>query len=201
MQLGGDRRAAWQDKAAQRCQTFVDLVDFGFKPFDLARGDPKRAFRAPSIFGRAEVGAEIEEIVLNTAQCCIQFLVRTGAGDFDADKTDHGVGFVDCTVGFDSRVMLRDTVAVAKDVSPGRRRACIFLSVVPLRPSGDHHNDGEQQQGEALQHNSRAHDPIACLRLKSPPRAIVKMPKNSTPKVASMAKIINGTRNPDIQAA
>ena len=51
----------------------------------------------------------------NTAQCCIQvFLVCTGAGDFDADKTDHGVGFVDCAVGFDSRVMLRDTAAVAK---------------------------------------------------------------------------------------
>ena len=69
MQIGGGRRAARQHEGAQRRELGVERVDLVLRAASPARldGEPLAA-RALALVGRAEVGAEVEQIVLDARQ-------------------------------------------------------------------------------------------------------------------------------------
>ena len=79
--------------------------------------------------GRAEIGAEIEQVVLDAAQHGVGFgevrAAQRRAGDGAARQADHRVGLVDRAVGLDARIVLGHALAAAERGLPGcRRRAC-----------------------------------------------------------------------------
>ena len=71
--------------------------------------------RAP-VVGRRQVGAEVEQVVLDARQHGVE--LRQGAG-VQAGEADAGVGLVDRAVGLDARVALRPPGAAgARPVVP-----------------------------------------------------------------------------------
>ena len=69
MQRRGGRRAARQHEGAQGRQLGVQLVDLVLQALDLGLADAQAfALRLALAFGRGEIGAEIEQIVLDPRQ-------------------------------------------------------------------------------------------------------------------------------------
>ena len=101
--------AARQDEGVERLQRRVHGVDLGLEPGHLARLDAQRVRVVGIGAGAAEVGAEVEQIVLDPRQH------RVGGGlGVQAREADRGVGLVDRAVGGDPQIVLGDPAAVAE---------------------------------------------------------------------------------------
>ena len=69
MQRGGGPRSARQDERAQRIEPRVERIDRALERLHLRRRDAqRRARRFMRLAWQAEVGAEIEQIVLDARQ-------------------------------------------------------------------------------------------------------------------------------------
>src|SRR3546814_6720320 len=97
--------AARQDKALQGIERRVDAVDLRLQPRHLLRYHAQRALAAPAALGRAKVGAEIEEVVLDAREKAVgpfrirSPLVRRQGRTGDAD---YGVRLVHRAVSGDA---------------------------------------------------------------------------------------------------
>ena len=90
--------AAGKDEAAQRLELVVGEVDPRLEPFDLCRHDPQDHFgrgevvAANAAQGRGEIGAEIEQVVLDPCEMGDRVFAELGLLDRPADRR---VGLVD----------------------------------------------------------------------------------------------------------
>src|SRR5882757_457737 len=119
MQPRGRLAATRQDEGIQRLKVGVHGVDLFLQPLDLRGHDAQRLLAALALaFGRAEIGAEIEQVVLEAAEHGIglgePLAAQHGAGDRAARQPDDRIGFVGRAVGFYARIVLGNTVATAK---------------------------------------------------------------------------------------
>ena len=87
VQIGCLRGAPGENKRGQRRQFGIEGIDVAFKPLDLARQHPQ-ALRLAVALGHGEVGAEIEQIVLDAPQHRIQF---GRIGQMHPHNADRGV--------------------------------------------------------------------------------------------------------------
>ena len=97
----------------------VHRIDFGLQPVDLALHDAKRVFVLFEI-GVAEIGPEIEQIVLDAGQHR-----RRLARGMETRQTDGRVGFVDGAIGADPRIVLGDAGAAAQRGLSAIAAACV----------------------------------------------------------------------------
>ena len=67
MQIGGGRRATRQHEGVQGLKPSVQVIDVALETFDLAR-EHAQALRLAFALGHGEIGAEIEQVVLNEPQ-------------------------------------------------------------------------------------------------------------------------------------
>ena len=78
MQPGRRLAAAGQDEGIERLKLGVHGVDLVLQPLDLRRHDAQRLLAALALaFGRAEIGAEIEQVVLDAGQHGVGFGERS----------------------------------------------------------------------------------------------------------------------------
>src|SRR5690349_11650778 len=69
MKVGAALAAARKDEASERLEMLVHLVYLALEPVDLRLDDPEhRLARAEILAGRREVGAEIEQFILDRDQ-------------------------------------------------------------------------------------------------------------------------------------
>ena len=103
-----------------------------FKPLDLARQHPQ-ALRLALALGHGEVGAEIEQIVLDAPQHRIQF---GRIGQMHPHNADRGVGLVHGAIGGNAQIIFRTAFAAAERggaviagprVDPIKHDHCLFL--------------------------------------------------------------------------
>jgi len=121
MEVGGRGRSRRQHEGAQRREVRVEPVDVGLQPRDLRLDDAQRfVAQGLAAIGRAEIGAEIEQIVLNPQQHGIEFRQRGIGRCREARDADRAVGFVDRAIGLDARIVLGAALPAAE-----RRRAGI----------------------------------------------------------------------------
>ena len=116
----------------ERAQHRVDRVDFSFQAFDLGSQNAQRAGTAPAVFGRAQIGAEVEQIVLDTAEH--RRGIRVGPGiDMEPGDADRGVGLVDGAVGGDAQGMLGHPRTIAE-------RGLAAIAAAGIDPGQPHHD-------------------------------------------------------------
>ena len=112
-------RARWRWAAAgvppgrinefERPQRGVHRIDLVLETLDLGGGDAQCAGSAPAVFRRAQIRAEVEEIVLDAVEHLVCRLIGVQAGD-----PDRRVCFVDGAISGDAQAMLRHAGAVAE---------------------------------------------------------------------------------------
>src|SRR5712691_1939727 len=199
MEVGGSGAAAGQDERIERTQGGIHLVDLALEPRDLRRDDaqcPRRLvpWRAPPLFRRAQIGAQIEQIVLDARQHLIGLAVG-----MKPRQSDSGIGFVDGAKGRDAQRLLGHAGAVAE-------RSFARVAAARVDAGEPHH-----QRWPASSINSastRSATPCmttrACMnrleRRGLPPRIIVATPMPRTPKTPSMASTRSSVRNVVIAA-
>ena len=93
-------------KLVERREALVHRVDFALEPLDLRRDDAQRAVDLP---GRGDIGAEVEQVVLDARAAQSRALAVGQRGDSDADR---GIGFVDLADGRHPQARLADPAAV-----------------------------------------------------------------------------------------
>ena len=96
----------WQDEGGEGLEIGVETIDFGFEPLDLRCRD---AERIRALAGRAEIGAEVEKIVLDARQ----HLVHLTLG-MEPSQADSGVGLVDRAISGDAEIVLGEAGPIAK---------------------------------------------------------------------------------------
>ena len=84
-------------------------VDLSLQPLDLGLDDAQGAFALASGFGHAQIGAEVEEVVLDPRQHRVEVTLGPQPG-----QADGGIGLVDCAIGLDPERMLGQARAVAQ---------------------------------------------------------------------------------------
>ncbi len=170
MQGGSRRRPARQHERAQRVELGVERVDVALEPLDLARRDAQARVRFSRRRRRAEIGAEIEEIVLSPRQRLFDWGKRRLAAraDREAREADDAIGLVDFAESLDPRVVLGAARTIAKAgraviagacvdaVEPDHRRA---PSVVH---AGEQHDDDNRDR-DHLQPDPPAHQPLRTV--------------------------------------
>ena len=108
MKLGRAARAGRQDEAAQRLQILVHPVDLALEPVDLLGDDAQHHLgRREILAGGGEIGAEIEQFVLDPAEHRRRFSLDMEQGD-----ADRAVRLVDVADRGQARIGLRDSRAV-----------------------------------------------------------------------------------------
>src|SRR5271165_3603584 len=127
MEVGGGRRPARQDKRVERPQRRVYRVDLAFEALDLGRGDAQCSSRASALFRGAQVGAEVEEVVLNAAEHFVCRRIGMQPGD-----SDRRICFVDGAIGGDAQCVLRDARTVAE-------RGLAGITAARIDPSQSNH--------------------------------------------------------------
>ena len=101
--------AAWNDEAAERLQRLVHLVHLPLQAGDLIGGDAKCHLAGREIFaGGGEVGAEIEQLVLDAPE---DVSVRV-VSDVEKRYSDRAIGFIDVADRRDAQIRLGDSGAV-----------------------------------------------------------------------------------------
>ncbi len=105
----------------------VHRVDFVFETLDLGGRNAQCAGAAPAALGRAQIGAEIEQIVLDMTEHRVGFGVDMKSGD-----ADRGVGLVDSAVGGYPQRMLRHARTVAE-------RGFALVAAARVDPGQPHH--------------------------------------------------------------
>ena len=121
MQRGRRRRAARQDEGGERRELAVEPVDLALQPLDLALAmirSGSKPFTPRS--GVDEVGAEVEQVVLDPRQHGVELRV---AGGVQAGEADAGVGLVDVAIGLDPQAVLADALAGGQAACRRRRRS------------------------------------------------------------------------------
>ncbi len=117
MQMRGRRRAAArQDEGLQRLEVGVQLRRSPLEPRHLRRDDAQRLVgqRLAGI-GRREIGAEIEEVVLDAHQHRVEL---GHARRVQARQADRGIGLVDRAIGLDAQIVLQPARAGRSPVVP-----------------------------------------------------------------------------------
>ena len=125
----------------ERAQHRVDRVDFSFEAFDLGGQNAQRAGTAPAVLGRAQIGAEVEQIVLDTAEHRLGIGVGPGL-DMQAGDADRGVGLVDRAVGGDAQRVLGHPGAIAE-------RGLAAVAAAGINPGQPHHDLSPVRTGRA----------------------------------------------------
>src|SRR5712691_7147480 len=201
MEVGGSGAAAGQDERIERTQGGIHLVDLALEPRDLRRDDaqcPRRLvpWRAPPLFGRAQIGAQIEQIVLDARQHLIGLAVG-----MKPRQSDRGIGFIDRAKGRDAQRLLWHPGAVAERGFPLVAAACV--------DAGEAHHRRQRWLASSINSTStKSATPCmttrACMnRFESrglPPRIIVATPMPRTPKTPSMARTRSSMRKVVIAA-
>jgi hypothetical protein len=103
-------RAAGQNEGSQRGEGLVDLVARRLQPLDLLALHGELALAASR--RQTKVGADVEEVVLDSSQPVPLALGKLGVGR--QRDPDLGVELVDRSVGLDAGVRLRDPAHVAE---------------------------------------------------------------------------------------
>jgi hypothetical protein len=111
MQIGRRRGSAGQHEGFQRLKLRIHRIDFPFQPLDLGIDDTQGRIRRVFLLRRAQVGAQIEQVVLNAHQHRIGHGIAGGVQSGDAD---HRVGLVDGAIGGDAGIVLGHAPAVAQ---------------------------------------------------------------------------------------
>ena len=113
--------AAGKHEGAERLQLGVHLVDLALEPRDLRRGDPEAL--APVVLARrGEIGAEIEEVVLDARQHRVEF-----GRDREPRQPDMGIGLVDGADRREAEVGFRPPLAGAERRGAGVAGAGVDL--------------------------------------------------------------------------
>jgi hypothetical protein len=99
MERGGGGIARGQDEALQRIERVVEAVDRFLQPRDLGG---RYAQRALDFGGRGEIGAEVEQIILDAGEHGVEI----GVGERGAGDSDRRIGLIDFADGVDARVGL-----------------------------------------------------------------------------------------------
>ncbi len=107
MELRGAARAAGEDEAAQVLQILIHPVDLALEPIDLRGHDAQRALYP---FGGGEIGAEIEQFVLDAAEHGPRRLVP----DRRQSGADRRIRLIDVADRGHARIGLGDARAVDK---------------------------------------------------------------------------------------
>src|SRR5215471_17175989 len=68
MEIRGRRRTAGQDKRVERPQRRIHRVDLALEALDLGCNNPQRTGRAAAALRGAQIGAEVEEVVLDAVE-------------------------------------------------------------------------------------------------------------------------------------
>ncbi len=117
----------------ERAQGGVHRINVMFQAFDLRRDDAQCPGSAIAALRRAEIGAEIEQIVLYQGQHRVGRLVRLWVGgDMEPRQADRGIGLIDGAERLDPQRLFRDPAAVTE-----RRLAAIATARVD--PGQPHH--------------------------------------------------------------
>src|SRR5437868_13835703 len=105
VQVGRASFASGQDEAAERLQVLVHRVDLTLEPVDLRLDDPQRHLAGREVFSRrGDVGAEVEQLVLN----CPEHRARLLVVDVQQGDADRAIGFVDVADRVSERMFLGD---------------------------------------------------------------------------------------------
>ena len=112
MQIGRGGRAAGEHEGAQRRKLGIERVDLVLQPLHLlgVDGEPLAA-RPLALVGRAEIGGEIEQVVLDARQHGVDRGRIRGVQPRDADR---GGDLVHGAVGVDAQVILLAMLAIAE---------------------------------------------------------------------------------------
>ena len=123
-------RAARQHEGAQAREVAVEPVDLALQPLDLGIDDAERLVgQGLAGLRRREVGAEVEEVVLDAAEHRVE-LVRGGV---QAGEAEARIGLVDGAVGRDPEVVLRPARA-------GRERGRAAVAGAGVDAVQNHHD-------------------------------------------------------------
>ena len=114
VELGRARRATRQQEIGEWADHRVELVDRGLELLDVMRLDRGDAAAALVLLRPTQVGAEIEQLVLDACQLGRQAF-REAQGEGDAE---HGVEFVDGAVRPDAGRVLADPAPTAETGHP-----------------------------------------------------------------------------------
>ena len=114
VQQCGAARAAGQHEGLERWQASIGGHAGGFEAIDLGGGDAGNVGLMRTSRGGGEVAAEIEQIVLDEREFGRD---RLGEG-FEAEQTDHAVGFIDGADGIHERAGFGNPAAVDEGGSP-----------------------------------------------------------------------------------
>src|SRR5262249_27734740 len=117
---GRGRATAGQDERLEWSKICIEPVNLRLQPRDLSigHGEPRTAW---ALFGKAEIGLDIKQIVLDTAKRSIERFV---ASDVQTDQANHSIDLVDRAVGLDAQVIFLTPGAGAKrgrPIVPGPR--------------------------------------------------------------------------------
>src|SRR5262245_60594893 len=120
MQIGRGGATAGQDERLEWSKICIDPVNLRLQPRDLSIGhrEPRTTW---TLFGKAEIGLDIEKIVLDSAKRGIERFV---AFDMQADQANHSIDLIDRAVGLDAQVIFLAPGAGAKrgrPIVPGSR--------------------------------------------------------------------------------
>ena len=91
------------------CSSAFMRVDLALEPLDLGRSRPAAPWLVGIAAGPAQIGAEVEQVVLDPRQHRVRLVRRVQPG-----QPDRGVGLVDRAVGGDAGGVLGDPRAVAE---------------------------------------------------------------------------------------
>jgi hypothetical protein len=125
------RGAPRQYEGAQRFERAVQLVDLAFEPRNLRIAHLQAFAPILGLVGKAKIGAEVEQIVLNAREHGVERLI---VARMQARKTDDGVGLVQCAVGLDPEVVFRHAPSRAE-----RGRAVVAGARVYLVEDNHYH--------------------------------------------------------------
>src|SRR5208282_3503129 len=112
MQIGRRRAAAWQNERFQRRKLSIEPVDLAFEPGHLRVGHREpRAARSFALARRAQVGTDVEQIILDAPQRRIERGVFDGMQPGDAER---GIDLVEGAVGGNAQVVFPAPLAGAE---------------------------------------------------------------------------------------
>ena len=114
VQMRCRRRAARQHKTGQWRKPLIHCVDLALQPFHLGGGDPQRILRLPAVFRHAQVGAQVEQVVLDAPQHGVHAALRVQAFGGNSGDADGGIGLVHRADGGDAQAGLGNPAAVAQ---------------------------------------------------------------------------------------
>jgi hypothetical protein len=189
MQISRGRGASRQNERLQRRKGGVEIVDLLFDPGDLRVGDGQPRAARP-LFREAEIGLDVEQVVLDARQRAVE---RRVGGAMQPDQADGRIDLIQGSVGGDAQVVFLAPLAAAERsgavvagagvdaVARGNRRLWDSGKVYPIRvprgtgfaepppsPGGglaprepDRRHDDDD--GDELQQHAPAHQILRCV--------------------------------------